>query len=173
MSLSHFHVKSYNVYIKFTTRSELATVVCILKDIQQISSYNTHKITIYTDSKSTIDILKAAKYNTISLYKLYVCDLIKHVLNILDRVSLVYTPGHDESNPNSLNHLCDYLSHSHDIALPAPIELTVDPDWVKYYRKMKAERAKENNLFRLNHIMSTEMNKNVLYEVHINCISTT
>eukprot|EP00834_Sanchytrium_tribonematis_P004869 NODE_263_length_11363_cov_0.749556.p1 type:complete len:1626 gc:universal NODE_263_length_11363_cov_0.749556:923-5800(+) len=180
MSQSHLHVKSYdllNLQPDNSTRCELATVVCILKDIQQISSYNTHEITIYTDSKSTIDILEAAKDNTIPLYKLYGCDLIKHVLNTLDRVSLVYTPGHDDSNPHSLNHLCDYLSHSHDIASPAPIELTVDPDWVKYDRKMKAERAKEINLFRLNHLMSTEMNKNVLYEVlrelHINCIPTT
>eukprot|EP00834_Sanchytrium_tribonematis_P005942 NODE_397_length_8118_cov_0.510787.p1 type:complete len:1622 gc:universal NODE_397_length_8118_cov_0.510787:1248-6113(+) len=173
LSKSNIHIKAYNLNTlrpDDSTRCEIAAIVCILKDISKLQQYQNYTIHLLCDNTSAIKLCEKVRDKTVPFYNIYSIDLIKEVLDQLNRVTFEYLPGHDDENPDSLNHLCDYFTHAHDIASQPPIELRINDKW-----KQTAAPSKE--VFRLAHVVSSHTNENVLLEIfreiHSNCIPAT
>ena len=70
-----------------------------------------------TSNKFIVNLLHASSNCSI--------DQLAHIHTLLSQsiIKFYKVKGHDKLNPNSLNHLVDYLSHFHENALPPPIQV--------------------------------------------------
>eukprot|EP00834_Sanchytrium_tribonematis_P005682 NODE_361_length_8796_cov_0.460274.p3 type:complete len:258 gc:universal NODE_361_length_8796_cov_0.460274:3418-2645(-) len=144
---SDYYNKSFKLEklaIDDSTRSEIAAMCCSIKVAEQIPNTLNHSITIFCDSESAISAFEHTKANTTPFYHVYCNDLIAQVYSSVNRYTFEYVKGHDDENPNGLNHASDLLTHFHSQSLFAPLELKIS----KIPKRLRKQKPRDD-VFRL------------------------
>ena len=100
-------------------------MIAAVLSILSIEEPTNKEILLYTDCDSILKISNKLIVNPLHASSNCGVDLLAHIHPIVPHSTIKFhkVKGHDDSNPNSLNHLVDYLTHFHENALPPPIQV--------------------------------------------------
>eukprot|EP00834_Sanchytrium_tribonematis_P006062 NODE_415_length_7892_cov_0.421917.p5 type:complete len:113 gc:universal NODE_415_length_7892_cov_0.421917:3955-4293(+) len=107
------------------------------------------------------------------LYNIYGLDILVQVEDLADNsLQFNHVKGHDDSQPDNLNHLVDILSHYHTQACISGLELRINKRYEKKMKKMELRK----DVFRLEHLKNSKASKLdqilILRRLHNNCTPT-
>eukprot|EP00834_Sanchytrium_tribonematis_P008069 NODE_848_length_3547_cov_0.613399.p2 type:complete len:288 gc:universal NODE_848_length_3547_cov_0.613399:932-69(-) len=95
-----------------STRAEFATICHAVQEARYQFGQQC-AIHIFTDSLGSISIFNDFKNNLLQRHKNICGDLIAQIASKLKNCSIYKIKGHDSTQPDSLNHFVDALSHNH------------------------------------------------------------